>query len=307
MTVCIIIAAVAALFLMICFAAYLKAFYHKGSGQLELPRSKQYSVHKEEFEKMTAEYSKIKWENATVKARDNTKLCAEVLDQGSKICQIQMHGYKSSPNRDFCGGAPLAAGLGHNLIVPYQRAHFSSGSRTITFGIREADDVKVWVDYAKKRFGEDVKIILCGVSMGAATVITAVGLEPDERVVGVVADCPYSSPKGIIKKVCSDMGLPSGIAYPFAWMGALIFGRLRIKKQDGAMYAVKNSRLPILLMHGDDDRFVPVGMSKQIKEANPDKVRLEIFRGAGHGLCYMCDPERYKRLVREFCEEVTEK
>lgn len=299
-----IIAAVTAIFLIVCYAAYLKAFYHKGSGQLELPRSRQYSVHKDEFERLTKEFEKITWEQASTSAEDGTLLCARVLDQKSKVCQIQFHGYKSSPERDFCGGAPLAAKNGYNLILPYQRAHFSSGSKTIAFGIREARDLRAWVEYAKKRFGEDVEIILFGVSMGAATVITAAGQEIDERVVGVVADCPYSSPKAIIKKVCRDMGLPAGIAYPFAWLGALIFGRLKIKKDDGAMYAVRNSKLPILLMHGDDDRFVPVEMAYEIKKANPEKVRLEIFPGAGHGLCYMCDKERYIELVTDFCKEV---
>ena len=52
-----------------------------------------------------------------------------------------------------------------------------------------------------KHFGEDAKFILCGISMGASTVLTAAGKELPENIVGILADCGYNDAKTIIKKV----------------------------------------------------------------------------------------------------------
>ena len=68
--------------------------------------------------------------------------------------------------------------------------------------------------------------------------------------------------------------------------------------------AVTKTKLPILLIHGEEDRFVPCTMSKELYAAAPDHIRLELFPGAGHGLSYLVDQERYERVVREFQQQV---
>ena len=69
-----------------------------------------------------------------------------------------------------------------------------------------------------------------------------------------------------------------------------------------AVGAVSNTRLPVLLIHGEADDFVPCGMSRELAEACAGPVRLETFPGAGHGGSYLKDPERYGRIVRKFLE-----
>ena len=66
------------------------------------------------------------------------------------------------------------------------------------------------------------------------------------------------------------------------------------------MEAVKKTRLPILLIHGDDDRFVPYDMSMQIHAAAPEKITFHTVSGAGHALNYVTAPEEYTRVLREF-------
>ena len=72
--------------------------------------------------------------------------------------------------------------MGHNLLLIDERAHGRSEGRTITFGIQERWDVESWARFAVERFGADVQIILYGVSMGAATVLMAAGLDLPENV-----------------------------------------------------------------------------------------------------------------------------
>jgi pimeloyl-ACP methyl ester carboxylesterase len=114
-----------------------------------------------------------------------------------------------------------------------------------------------------------------------------------------LADCPYSSPADIIKKVCADEGYPSNLVYPFIRFAARVFGGFNLE-ECSAVEAVKDATIPIQLLHGEDDRFVPCDMSREIHAANPDLVTLETFPGAGHGLSYIVDAARYRCAVLGF-------
>ena len=135
--------------------------------------------------------------------------------------------------------------------------------------------------------------------MGAATVLMASELDLPETVAAITADCPYSSPGTIIRKVASDMKVPGQVIYPFITLGALIFGHFCLWKSS-PVKSVSNTDIPILLIHGGDDRFVPCEMSKEIYAACAGKKQLAIFDGAGHGLSYLTNPDRYLDLYRNF-------
>ena len=89
--------------------------------------------------------------------------------------------------------------------------------------------------------------------------------------------------------------------YPFTSLSAELFGHFD-PDSGSALGAVSNTRLPILLLHGEADDFVPCEMSREIAAACASPVRLETFPGAGHGGSYLKDPARYGRVVREFLE-----
>ena len=168
----------------------------------------------------------IEFEPVEIRSDDGLRLFARYyhVADGAPL-HIQFHGYRSHSLRDFCGGNPLARDCGHNTLLVDQRAHGNSEGHTISFGIKERVDCLRWVEYATRRFGKETPIFLTGVSMGAATVLMATELPLPPNVVGVIADCPYSSPRAIIRKVIGDMGLPVWAAYPFVCIGARLFGK----------------------------------------------------------------------------------
>ena len=126
-------------------------------------------------------------------------------------------------------------------------------------------------------------------------------LDLPKNVVAIIADCPFSSPEEIIAKECKKNGIPSKIGMPFIKLGALLFGDLRLS--GGAEYAVKNSKVPILIIHGEDDRFVPCDMSRKIKAANPNAVTLRTFPGAAHGTSYVLYTDEYGKETADFLEK----
>ena len=242
------------------------------------------------------------FEPVSIRSHDGLKLAGRYYHRkdGAPLI-ICFHGYRGTPIRDFAGGSLINLNAGYNVLMIYERAHGESEGHAITFGIEERKDVLSWIEYAVDRFGPDVKILLNGISMGAATVLMASGLPLPSNVKGIVADCPYTSPRAIIRKVCrEDLGIPALPAWPFLLLGARLFGHFRLNTAADASRAVKRSPVPILLIHGDDDRFVPLSMSLEIARSNPGKIDLQIFHGAGHGISYLTDPVRYEETVLKF-------
>ena len=299
-----IIAAV--LLLIILFTAYITwriAFYNplaREETPYELPKGEQYEQGREGMLALIAEMDALPFERVSITARDGMQLSGRYyhVADGAPV-QIQMHGYRGSAIRDFCGGNKLAREAGQNTLVIDQRAHGKSGGSTISFGVKERYDCLDWIDYVIRRFGPDTEIYLSGVSMGAATVLMAAGLDLPANVLGVVADSPYSAPETIIRKVCRDMKLPPALVWPFLRLGARLFGGFD-PCAASAVEALRHARVPVLIIHGEDDRFVPCEMSRELAAACASEIRLETFPGAGHGLSFIVDFDRYKRTTNAF-------
>ena len=71
-----------------------------------------------------------------------------------------------------------------------------------------------------------------------------------------------------------------------------------------AVEALRNSKLPVLLIHGDEDRFVPCVMSQDCQKAGPDQIQLLTVPCAGHGLSCCVGAKEYDRAVEAFCHKV---
>ena len=265
-----------------------------------IPPGKQHEKDADTILHMIHNADTLPYEQVYIKAHDGTQLAARYhhVKTGAPL-QILVHGFHSSAVRDMCGLSQLAREMGFNTLMVDQRAHGKSGGHTITFGVKERCDCLDWVRYAVERFGADTKIVLAGLSMGAATVLMASELLLPDNVVGIVADCPYASPGGIIRTVARSIHIPGWLVYPFVVLGGLVYGHFWLPG-NSAVHAVRDARVPILLLHGEADRLVPCKMSVAIFNACAAPKRLETFPNAGHGLSYVVDPARYKRIIGEF-------
>ncbi len=306
----ILIAAIAALLLVmgISFASYYIAFHcSPGSteGSRDLPDTEQYNPYKKDFLALVDEQAARPFEQVYITSGDGLKLAGKYyhVRDGAPL-QILFHGYRSVADRDFCGGMKLCLQSGCNALLVDQRSHGRSGGRTLTLGIKERRDCLDWVRYAVNRFGPDVKIILCGVSMGAATVLMATELSLPENVVGITADCGYSSPKAIIQKVIRHKKLPVWLVYPFVRLGARLYGRFGLETGSAAG-SLTGCKVPVLFIHGEDDRFVPCSMGRENYEACASEKYILTVPGAGHGMCYFGDMGAYEEAVRAFVVRVT--
>lgn len=284
------------------YYAYRIAFYSPigTRDQVVNPKDPQYDPYRSEMQRIYRQLKDRPYETVTIHAQDGLFLSGRYyhVKDGAPL-DICFHGYRSHAFTDFSGGAELSMAMGHNLLLADQRAHGKSQGRTISFGILERLDVLCWVEFAIRRFGSDVKILLYGVSMGGATVLMSSDLELPMNVKGIVADCPYAKPLDIILYVGKDTSFPRWLVKPFTVLGAKIYGGFDLLETD-AVRAVRQTKVPVLLIHGEADKYVPCFMSEEIEKANPQMVRRFTFPDAAHGISYLTDTPRYHRIVKEF-------
>ena len=298
------------LILSVSYITYRIAFYSspkKRGDVLTLPQDKSYTdEQRASLKEMMDDMMQRPFEIVSIRSVDGLTLYGRYYHFYDKApIELQFHGYRGSAFRDYSGGNRLARLGGHNALVVDQRSQGMSEGHTITFGIMERFDCQEWVRYIAQRFGKDLPIILTGVSMGAATVLTASELDLPGNVVGIIADSPFSSPEAIIRKVCQeDMKLPSALAMPFIRLGARLFGGFNLRAAS-AIEAVPHSKYPVLLVHGEADSFVPCYMSHELFAAYGSEKQLETFPGAPHGFSLMVDPDRYRAMIGDFNRKIT--
>lgn len=306
MTIYILLCVILAIIFGGAYYAYRIAFYSPNKDREKIPEVKgeQYEPFKPVIKDLFHALKNKPCEFVTIRSRDGLTLSGRYYHQkdGAPLA-IGFHGYKSCWLTDFCGGADIAFQMGQNVLLIDERAHGKSQGRTITFGIKERQDLLCWINYAIERFGADVRILLYGISMGGATVLMASGEDLPDNVKGIVADCPYSAALDVILEVGKQQGYPVKLIKPFVILGAKVCGGFDVRETSAAE-AVKHTMIPIMIIHGEDDTFVPPEMSRVIQEANPEMVTRYTFPGAYHALSYMVDTPRYRRLVKEFMERV---
>ena len=292
------------------FVCFYMVFYSKGGRKpldldnFELPEGEVYEEFRGDMIKWVRELRTLEHEDITITSFDGLKLCGSYYEyKPGAITELLFHGYKGCAERDLSGGVERCFRLGRNALIINQRASGPSEGRVISFGVNEHRDCLSWIDYATKRFGKETKLVITGVSMGAATVMLAAGCDLPDNVVCVLADCGYTSQREIISKVIDEMKLPSKLLYPFVKLGARIYGGFNLDEVT-PIEAMEKCRLPIIFIHGDTDDFVPANMSQRLYDkCVSDKKSLVFIKNAGHGLAFPRDRDGYVKALADFEKE----
>lgn len=273
----------------------------KNKEEYETPEGKIYDPYRPQMVEWIKETRAMPHTDVNIMSFDGLKLHGKYFEykKGAPI-EILFHGYRGTAERDLSGGVYRCHSLERNALIIDHRASGESEGKIITFGVKESRDCLSWINFVINNIDKNAKIIITGISMGAATVMTASSMPLPRNVIGVLADCGYTSAKDIIKKVITDMHLPANLLYPFARLGARLFGGFD-PDETSPIESMKKCRLPIIFFHGDTDDFVPCYMSEENYEAcTSEHKRLVITPGAGHGLCFPTNQKAYLDELRNF-------
>ena len=294
----------AALFFGVTYICFRMAFFADRKkprrDDIELPDGEIYEPYHEQMINWTKETRQMPSKEFSIVSFDGLKLYGKFyeFENGAPI-ELMFHGYRGSAERDLSGAVQRCFKLGRSALIVDQRCSGKSDGNVITFGVNEHKDCLKWVEFLVSHFGDDVKIILTGISMGASTVLMASGKELPSNVIGVLADCGFTSAKEIIKKVISQLKLPVEISYFFVKLGAKIFGHFDLE-ETSAIEEVKKCKIPIIFIHGEADDYVPCEMSIKNYEACSSRKELVTVPGAGHGLAFLVGNELYFEKVTNF-------
>ena len=240
-------------------------------------------------------------ENVEIASFDGVGLVGHwVPAENAQRTIIAMHGWRSSWKRDFGAIAEFWRKNGCNVLYIEQRGQNNSGGDYMGFGLIERYDCIEWIKWVKANKSDSLPIYLCGISMGAATVLMASGLGLPSEVKGIVADCGFTSPHEIWRHVVKN-----NLKLSFGLIGKIANDMCKKKisfgsKEYSTLDAMKVNKTPVLFIHGSDDHFVPIKMTFENYKACSAPKRLLVVPGAEHGMSYFVDKKQYEEAFMAF-------
>lgn len=233
---------------------------------------------------------------------------AWVFPTGSSTWVIHVHG-RGATRAEALRGVPVmhAAGL-TSMVVSYRNDGEAPRSRSGVYGLGASEwhDVDAAIGYARRHGAE--RIVLMGWSMGGAIAMQALlGSAHRDVISGVVLESPVVDWESVLRFQAYEAGLPAS-------MGRLVMGALSrpvTARLSGSAQPVPFDRLdviaradelrtPLLILHSDDDGFVPSDASHALAEARPDLVTMPRFSEARHTKLWNHDQARWTSAINDW-------
>lgn len=194
--------------------------------------------------------------------------------------------------------------MGYNYLLPDLRGHGRSDGNLIGFGALDYKDIKLWIDYLVERFGSDIKIVLHGISMGAATVMLVNNSSPQEQVKAIVEDCGYTNAFEQVAETMKGYKLKHTSKF-FAGIANIYcraFSKYDLRKDADPLGTMANAKNPVMFIHGEEDALVPFPMCQKLYDACPVDKEIFTVPGAAHAYSYYDAKEEYDARVKAFIE-----
>lgn len=238
----------------------------------------------------------------TIESSDHLRLVAWYISvKNSKKTVVLAHGFAG--NKGLMGAwAGMYHELGYNVLVPDSRASGASQGKAVGYGWLERHDDLQWAKTVVHRTAT-TQIVMSGISMGAAGMTMASGERQLPQIKAYVVDSPFTSADAIISYQAGQLyHLP---AFPLVNVTSLIT-KLRAGysfKEADAVAQIRKKHLPIMIISGTRDDFVPTSMGKTLYRNAHQPKSLWLVKGAGHTTAITQNYQRYKRHVAAFLEQ----
>lgn len=191
----------------------------------------------------------------------------------------------------------------YNVVLPDLHGHGLSQGDDIQMGWFDRLDVLKWIDIAPKMFstvGDSMRLVVHGISMGAATTMCVSGEHTPDYVKCFVEDCGYTSAwDEFAHELRGRFSLPEfPLLYTASWLTQAKYGWSF--KEASPLKQVAKCKKPMFFIHGDKDTFVPTWMVYPLYEAKPQPKQLWIVPGSEHAFAYRDHREEYIKKVEAF-------
>lgn len=257
------------------------------------------SEYKDVFDRSLKHLDTLESERVYIKSFDGLNLAASYYNNNSDTTILLFHGYRSDGRFDFACAVKYYIELGLNVLVVDQRANGESEGKLITFGIKERRDVLSWCNFVNEKYNPK-NLFISGISMGATTVMMASNLELPNNIRGIIADCGFTNPPDIIKKVARQaFKINAEPILPALNVMCKIFGKFSLY-ETSTQKALSESDIPIFFIHGKCDGFVPCEMSELSHKAARGEKYIYLVEKADHGLSFLVETENIQKQISDF-------
>ena len=262
---------------------------------LRLPRTQPKDIQTNRAKSLAAQFER-KWSVIELPRPDGVLKAWYFHQPASQRLVVLFHG-QGDNGSGMLPYAEMFLRNGYDVLAPDSRAHGSSGGRLTTYGIQEIEDVSAWLDWIQKRT-PDVTVFGLGESMGAAILLQS--LRKEQRWKAVVAESSFSDFRTIAVERLSGW-LPSSILVDTALFYARVRYGLDFTTVNPAD-AVKDCAIPILLIHGSNDKSIAPHHSATIA-ANNYFIELWEVPNTGHTAAIGTHSGEFETRVLSFFED----
>jgi len=249
----------------------------------------------------------VRWEDVTVPTEDGSALPGWLFLASEAAPVVLACGGYRGQRSDLLGISSALWRAGFNVLLFDYRGH-GGAPVPVTLGYHELADARAAVVFLRRRFPESA-LGAIGFSMGAAVALMAAAREPDLR--AVVADSPFETQREIVRfRVRQAAGWLASRPTGVLGDAVVALADRRLRRRLGFGFAdldpLREAALlsqPLLLVHGEADRDVPVEHSRRIAAAAAQAgvlVETWFLPGAGHCEAYFLDRPRYCERVVAF-------
>ncbi|HLL72942.1 MAG TPA: MFS transporter [Pyrinomonadaceae bacterium] len=233
---------------------------------------------------------------------------------GRRVTFVLTHGLFRSRYEMLERGLDLWR-AGYGVLLYDLRRHGRSAAEFSTIGYDERHDVQAAYRFVRERAPAH-RVVLMGVSMGAAATLLAASEIQDEKLLAVVAESSFLSFADTVYHHISIIRIPpsphgGGLRVPTFPFATLLIKfttwRLNFAAADyDLLRAVRAIPQPVLFIGGTKDARMPNAtvLEPLYAAAQSPQKRKFVVEGATHGRAYDQSPESYIKAVREFVEGV---
>ena len=246
------------------------------------------------------------YEEVSIKSFDSFDLHGRFYEAPSPCGRtaILLHGYHSSPELDLGPQAAFLYGRGMNVLVTELRAHGDSQAIYSTLGVAERYDAMDWATWVREKMGPQEGVIFYGFSLGGtAALMTTSSDELPENVIGVIAECAYISPQIQLTAAMQKRHIPVMLFGNTVDLMCMMKGRFSIRDCT-TTNAMPRCQVPVLLLHGMEDKLVSPDDSRINAEQCAAPSRWVPVPGAGHGGCFLAEPQLCEEAVAAFLDSL---
>lgn len=244
-------------------------------------------------------YENLVLKGFSIKASDNCQLAGYLTKCSTPVgCVLLSHGISSS-HAKLLGHVEFFKSRNFDVFLIDQRGYGKSSKSISTYGVKEKEDLLLWLAYLRNMGYSKIGIL--GHSMGASAALLTSNAKagPDF----IIAESAFSSFNALLRWQLKQKKIPNFPAVQILNIICKIFHGFSLDSID-VLREISGCHVPLLFIHGKEDKLIPYEMSKALSEASNSEFYA--VDGCGHSIYMNIDNSiyEYEKKIDDFLKTI---